>query len=278
MRKLKKEIIGIIIVLIIIIIPLSYFGLIAIDAQSLRDIIGITVGTLIASVLAYYLQRSIEEKAFKREKIYIPLYEELGEVINKVAIPEEANCTQIGIKSENIDSFGVLRSWIWQSVKDSYLNLMIPENLSKRIDEFYNQRLEEYNKQLNNLYTVLGTLIGNEFEKVGIKKNGSEHLPEETTEHIFGLGFVIALIRKNIDYYNPGWFPSGKNLRDAFKIFGKHFPQFKSYEEFFDYYSSEVEKLKEVKDFRDKQKEFLEEAQDIRKIIEGKVRHIWEID
>ena len=276
MRKVIKESVGIIIILIIISIIFWYFGIPIYDKELLKDISGIAIGTLIASVLAYHLQKSIKEKSWKREIIYVPLYEEFGRIIDKIEKNEEIYYYDIGIVKIGDDK-QPYKMWAWSSVRDSYLNLMISEKFSNRINEFYDNKIKQYNKHLKEANDSMVNFVEKEFNKVGIKRVNVGAVTEETIEYIFGLGFIYALLKKDVSYYNVVLY-EGKSIKDAFGIFGKHFPQFKTYEELFDHFSSETESLQPVIEFRKNREEMLKETQDIRKMIEEKVRHIWEID
>ena len=118
------------------------------DTSIVRDLVFLVIGAIIGAVLgfigSYWVQRSAQNRAWKREyilknvgEIFAPLYEEIHLYKNEV---EKFNFLPQSIRDSN-----------WNTIRNDYRDLFIEDILRDKLNRLYDSEFSRYN---NNFWEV----------------------------------------------------------------------------------------------------------------------------
>jgi len=220
----------------------------------LYAIIGATMG----AVAAYFGTVKLQKRAWKREDIkdiYAPLRTEF-----------ESNKK----KCKNLDK---LLSEIWDEINHGHLVWLITEELRIAMTKFYKEDLKKFNSDREKAGRKIANLTA-EFLETKLKKQKSKQNKkdiyelEKTVNHnkssFLDEHWRTYVLREKLENkrFLDGRF---KNIKEVLKL------DFKSFEEFFNYFSNEFKKSQECETLLENKNYILKETNNLLKQINQKI-------
>ena len=256
MSNTTKNIVLIIVISLFIIIGVAIGGfllfgtpIIMIDSGQLLTTI---LGIFIASFLIYSVQRELEEKDMKREKIYIPLYDKLNDIIANIE------------KCENLGNVG---NYISDFRKDKY-HIFLSKKMWDKLTELFRNDMTNFGSQLYKIKLLIQDKIIEDFNTHGIEHSKGKKILESLERW----KFINSLLKEKKDKWGV------ESIFDLnFKEQKTGTYNFVDIDDFYKYFLNLIN-TEDVKKLRDKRLDILEKLKTFNSNIEDGIRNVFKIN